>query len=160
MEQDLVTLTADIVAAHVANNNVAIGDLGQLIKNVHGALSRLQEPPTPPEPERKKALVSMRASVKPDYLVCLECGSRHKMLKRHLSTAHDMTPARYRADHELPATYPMVAPNYSERRRALAHAIGLGRKPRGSRKGSGGKGASEKGGGARRAPAQQGSPGS
>lgn len=127
-QQDLVSLTADIVAAHVANNNIAIGDLPTLIQNVHGALAGLQEAPAEPEPEPKNALVSVRASVKLDYLVCMECGRKHKTLKRHLSTAHDMTPDQYRADYGLPASYPMVAPNYSEERRAMAHKIGLGRK--------------------------------
>ena len=127
-EEDLVTLTADIVSAHVANNNVAVGDLGYLINNVHGALAALNKPPGPAEPERKKALVSVRASIKPDYLVCMECGRKQKTLKRHLATAHGMTPDQYRADYGLPATYPMAAPNYSEQRRALAKSLGLGRK--------------------------------
>ena len=127
-EEDLVALTADIVSAHVANNNVAVGDLGNLIQNVHGALAALNEPPAAPEPERKKALVSARASVKPDFLVCLECGARQKTLKRHLAVAHGVTPDRYRAEHGLPASYPMTAPNYSEQRRALAKSLGLGRK--------------------------------
>lgn len=127
-EEELVTLTADIVSAHVANNNVAVGDLAGLIRNVHGALAALQAAPAEAAPEPKKAAVSVRASVKPDYLVCMECGSRQKMLKRHLSSAHGMTPAQYRADYGLAADYPMVAPNYSESRRALAHSIGLGRK--------------------------------
>jgi len=129
MEQEhLISLTADVVAAHVANNNVSVGDLSTLIQNVHSAFAALQETASEPEPEQKKALVSPRASIKPDYLICMECGSRQKMMKRHLSVAHKLTPAQYRADYGLPATYPMVAPNYSEQRRALAHSIGLGRK--------------------------------
>jgi|SRR5438309_4343389 len=127
-QQDLVTLTADIVAAHVSNNNVGVGGLGNLIENVHRALAALASPPPAAEPEKKKPAVSIRASVKPDYLVCMECGSRHKLLKRHLATAHGMTPQQYRADHGLPADYPVVAPNYSEARREFAHSIGLGRK--------------------------------
>lgn len=125
--EDLVSLTADIVAAHVANNNVAVGDVGALVAKVHEALSGLGRPEEAPIPE-KRALVSVRASVKPDYLVCMECGSKQKMLKRHLTTAHELTPQQYRADHGLPRDYPMVAPNYSEQRRALAQSIGLGRK--------------------------------
>lgn len=128
-EEDLVTLTADIVSAHVANNHVSVGDIADLIGNVHGALAALGEAPAPEEPERKKALVSVRASIKPDHLVCMECGRRQKTLKRHLAIAHGMTPDQYRADYGLPATYPMVAPNYSEQRRALAKSLGLGRKP-------------------------------
>lgn len=148
MEQEqIVTLTADIVAAHVANNNVAIGDIANLIASVHGALARLQEPPAPAEPEKKKGLVSVRASVKPDHIVCMECGRKQKMLKRHLATAHGRTPDEYRSDYGLPASYPMVAPAYAERRRALAHAIGLGRKPKG------GKGKGRRSGGSRKGAA-------
>jgi predicted transcriptional regulator len=135
-QEDLITLTADIVSAHVSNNNVGVGDLGNLIQSVHASLQGLGAPEVMSEPEPKKALVSIRASIKPDYLVCMECGSRQKMLKRHLTTAHGMTPGQYRGDYGLPDTYPMVAPNYSEQRRALAHSIGLGRKqPAGSRGG-------------------------
>lgn len=135
-EEDLVALTADIVSAHVSNNNVAVGDVANLIQSVHGALAALKEPLEEAEPERKKALVSARASIKPDYLVCMECGARQKTLKRHLATAHGMTPNQYRADYGLPASYPMVSPNYSEQRRALAKSIGLGRK--GGRRKTGG----------------------
>lgn len=141
-EEDLVTLTADIVSAHVANNNVAVGDLPNLIQSVHGALAALGQPATEPEPERKKALVSARASIKPDFLVCMECGARQKTLKRHLAVAHGMTPDQYRADHGLPASYPMTAPNYSEQRRALAKTIGLGRKGGRRKAGGGAKGRS------------------
>lgn len=126
-QEQLVSLTADIVAAHLTNNTVAIGDVANLIQQVHGSLSRLgQEKPA--EPQAKSPMVSVRASVKPDYLVCMECGLKQTMLKRHLQTAHGMTPEQYRADYGLPRDYPMSAPNYSERRRTLAMAIGLGRK--------------------------------
>lgn len=127
-DEDLVTLTADIVSAHVANNHVAVGDLGHLIRSVHGALAALGQPSAPAAPERKTPLVSVRASIKPDYLVCMVCGARHKMLKRHLARAHGLTPDQYRADYGLPGTYPMSAPSYSEQRRAIAKALGLGRK--------------------------------
>ena len=127
-EEDLVALTADIVSAHVANNAVAVGDLGNLIQSVHGALAGLGAPAAEALAKRKKALVSVRASIKPDFLVCMECGARQKTLKRHLAVAHGMTPDRYRAEYRLPATYPMTAPNYSEQRRALAKSFGLGRK--------------------------------
>jgi predicted transcriptional regulator len=133
-KEDLVSLTADIVAAHAANNNIAVGDIPNLIQNVHGALARLGEAPAEPEPERKKALVSVRASIKPDHLVCMECGRKQKTLKRHLATAHGMIPDQYRADYGLPADYPMVSPDYSQQRRAMAHAIGLGRKAQGSKR--------------------------
>ena len=125
---ELTALTADIVSAHVGNNAVAIGDLPQLIRNVHDALAGLAFPPAEPVAELVPA-VSIRQSVKPDYIVCLEDGKKLKMLKRHLMTAYDLTPDEYRAKWGLPADYPMVAPNYAESRRQLAKSIGLGRKP-------------------------------
>ena len=126
--EQLVQLTADIVAAHVANNNVAVGDVGNLVQRVYEALSGLEKPSTESQQEEKTPVVSVRASIKPDYIVCMECGAKQRMLKRHLMTAHQMTPEQYRTDYALPREYPMVAPNYSEQRRALAHSIGLGRK--------------------------------
>jgi predicted transcriptional regulator len=128
-EQDdtLITLTADIVAAHVSNNSVAVSDMPMLIGNIHQALAGLGGSAPAPEPVATPA-VSVRASVKPDCIVCLEDGKKMKMLKRHLSTDHGMTPADYRAKWGLPKDYPMVAPNYAETRRALAIKIGLGRK--------------------------------
>ena len=125
-QSNLITLTADIVAAHVSNNNVAISDMPQLVQRVHDALSSLG---TEDEaPKAKTPVVSMRASIKPDYIVCMECGRKQKTLRRHLMTAHGMTPEQYRKDYGLPDTYPLTAPNYSERRRQMAMAIGLGRK--------------------------------
>ncbi len=133
MNETLITLTSDIVAAHVSNNSVAVDELSVLINNVYGALAGLGAPApaaeTPPEPA-----VSIRASVKPDHIVCLEDGKKLKMLKRHLMTHYNMTPEQYRARWNLPADYPMVAPNYAEKRRELAKKIGLGRKP-GARRG-------------------------
>jgi predicted transcriptional regulator len=118
-DDTLITLTADIVAAHVSNNSVAVNDLPQLIQNVHGALAVLTGAGAAAEakPEPK---VPIRSSVKPDYIVCLEDGKRLKMLKRHLMTNHEMTPADYRQKWGLSADYPMVAPNYAEQRRTLA----------------------------------------
>ncbi len=128
-EETLVTLTADIVAAHVSNNSVGINDLPALIANVHGALASLSEPALVEEVKPEPA-VSVRASIKPDYIVCLEDGKKLKMLKRHLMTHYQMTPADYRAKWGLPSDYPMVAPNYAAQRKELAHKIGLGHKPR------------------------------
>ncbi|MGQ3101738.1 MAG: transcriptional regulator [Alphaproteobacteria bacterium HGW-Alphaproteobacteria-17] len=125
----LVTLTADIVAAHVSNNSVAISDLSLLINNVHAALSGLGDAPV--VEEKPVPAVSVRSSVKPDYIICLEDGKKLKMLRRHLMTHYGMTPDDYRTKWGLPADYPMVAPNYAEKRRALAKAIGLGTKGRG-----------------------------
>ena len=128
LQEMLVTLTADIVAAHVSNNSVAVSDLPLLIQNVHGALAGLSQPDEVASVKQEPA-VSIRASIKPDYIVCLEDGKKLKMLKRHLMTHYGMTPEDYRAKWGLPADYPMVAPNYAEQRRTLAHKIGLGRKP-------------------------------
>ncbi|WP_448538956.1 MucR family transcriptional regulator [Sphingobium yanoikuyae] len=128
-EETLITLTADIVAAHVSNNSVGINDLPALISNVHGALATLNEPAVVEEVKPEPA-VSVRASVKPDYIVCLEDGKKLKMLKRYLMTNYQMTPADYRAKWNLPSDYPMVAPNYTIQRKELAHKIGLGRKQR------------------------------
>ena len=125
--ETLLSLTADIVAAHVANNTVAAGDLPAMIGNIYQALSTLGSAPEAKSAEPQPA-VSVRASVKPDYLICLEDGKKLKMLKRHLMTHYQMTPADYRAKWKLPADYPMVAPNYAAQRRSLAHQIGLGRK--------------------------------
>ena len=127
---DLLTLTADIVAAHVGNNSVAISDLSLLIANVHSALSALSHPAEKPE-EPLVPAVSIRSSVKPDYIVCLEDGKKLKMLRRHLMTHYGLTPEDYRAKWGLPADYPMVAPSYAEKRRVLAKEIGLGTKGRG-----------------------------
>lgn len=126
----LVTLTADIVAAHVSNNSVAISDIPLVIRSVHDALAGLA---TKAEPavEPQQPAVSVRASVKPDHIVCLEDGKKMKMLRRHLATDHDMTPDEYRAKWNLAKDYPMVAPNYAESRRELAKQIGLGTKGRG-----------------------------
>lgn len=132
MQETLITLTADIVAAHVSNNSVAVSDLPQLISNVHNALKGLGGPVAEPEVKQEPA-VSIRASIKPDYIVCLEDGKKLKMLKRHLMTHYKMTPEQYRAKWNLPADYPMVAPNYAEQRRSLAKKIGLGTKRRKSR---------------------------
>ena len=134
MKETLITLTSDIVAAHLSNNNVEVEAVPGLITNVYGALSGLgdaeEEEEVRPEPA-----VSIRASIKPDYIVCLEDGKKLKMLKRYLRTNYDMTPEEYRARWGLPSDYPMVAPNYAEKRRDLAKKIGLGRKPGSGRKG-------------------------
>ena len=129
LNETLITLTADIVSAHVSNNSVAVNDLPQLIANVHNALNALgakpEEAPARPEPA-----VSIRSSIKPDYIVCLEDGKKLKMLKRHLMTAYGLTPEAYRTKWGVRPDYPMVAPNYAEQRRTLAKKIGLGTKRR------------------------------
>jgi predicted transcriptional regulator len=131
-EDTLLTLTADIVAAHVSNNSVAVNDLPNLIQNVHAALSGISQTSSAPEP-KPEPKVSIRSSVKPDYIVCLEDGKKLKMLKRHLMTHYNMTPEQYRQKWGLSPDYPMVAPNYAEQRRTLAKSIGLGTKRRRTR---------------------------
>lgn len=136
MQETLITLTSDIVAAHVSNNNVTVEDVPNLIQNVYGALAGLGGA-APVVESRPEPAVSVRSSVKKDHLVCLEDGKKMKMLKRHLMTDHGMTPDEYRARWGLSGDYPMVAPDYAEKRRDLAKKIGLGRKPgqkRGRRK--------------------------
>jgi predicted transcriptional regulator len=128
-EDTLLTLTADIVAAHVSNNSVAVNDLPNLIQNVHGALNGISGKSSAPEP-KPEPKVPIRSSVKPDFIVCLEDGKRLKMLKRHLMTHYNMTPDQYRQKWGLNSDYPMVAPNYAEQRRTLAKSIGLGTKRR------------------------------
>ena len=122
----ILSLTSEIVASHVSNNSVAVGELPPLIESVYTALTRLNNGMPVAQPRGEPA-VSVRASVKPDYIVCLEDGKKLKMLKRHLMTHYKLTPEAYRAKWNLPSDYPMVAPNYAERRRSLAKTIGLGR---------------------------------
>jgi predicted transcriptional regulator len=130
LSETLITLTADIVSAHVSHNNVALGEVSGLIRQVHAALAQLGEPAAPPPPERQDPAVSVRSSIKPDHIVCLEDGKKLKMLKRHLMTHYGLTPDQYRAKWGLAADYPMVAPNYAAQRRDLAMKIGLGTRPR------------------------------
>ncbi|WP_288412612.1 MucR family transcriptional regulator [uncultured Sphingomonas sp.] len=121
----LIALTADIVAAHVGNNTIDIAEIPTLIRSVHGALVGLGTTAEAPA-QRAEPAVPVRSSIKPDYIVCLEDGRKLKMLKRHLMTHYKLTPEQYRAKWNLPADYPMVAPNYAEQRRTLAKQIGLG----------------------------------
>ncbi len=126
LNETLIALTSDIVAAHVSNNSVAVSDLPLIINNVHSALSGLSGKAA--EQARPDPAVPIKSSIKPDYIVCLEDGKKLKMLKRHLMTHYGMTPDEYRVKWGLPSNYPMVAPNYAEKRRELAKAIGLGKK--------------------------------
>jgi predicted transcriptional regulator len=126
--ETLITLAADIVGAHVSNNSVAMADVPGLIQTVFGSLQSAIHPSAPVE-ERPEPAVSVRASVKPDAITCLECGAKFKMLKRHLTADHGTTPAQYRERWNLNSDYPMVASNYSATRKELALKIGLGRKP-------------------------------
>ena len=128
----LISLTTEIVAAHVSNNMVAVGDVPELIEKVHGSLAKLAG--SGQAEEKLEPAVSVRASIKPDYIVCLEDGKKLKMLKRHLMTHYNMTPDEYRQKWGLSPDYPMVAPNYAEQRRQLAKKIGLGTKAKRGKK--------------------------
>lgn len=133
----LVTLTADVVSAYLSNNGIEAAALPGLIGSVYTALKDAGEPVQPVVTDKLTPAVSVRSSVKPDSITCLECGSKAKMLKRHLRTDHEMTPEEYKARWSLPKDYPLVAPSYAETRKQLAVKIGLGRKPgqkRGGRK--------------------------
>ena len=125
---NFIELAADIVSAYVSNNATSAADLPGLIAQVHSALQRVSTTSTEAVAEPTKPAVSVKKSMTPDYLICLEDGKRLKMLKRHLMTHYNMTPDQYRQRWGLAADYPMVAPNYAEQRRTLAKSIGLGTK--------------------------------
>jgi predicted transcriptional regulator len=127
-DTDYLALAAQIVSAHVGHNATPAIELPALIQTVHAALTALGNAAAAEAPRAEPA-VPIKKSVFPDYIVCLEDGKKLKMLKRHLQTAYGMTPDQYRTKWGLPATYPLVAPNYAEHRSALAKSIGLGRKP-------------------------------
>jgi predicted transcriptional regulator len=124
--QDVLSLTAEIVAAHVSNNTVPLADLPALIQQVFQTLSAIGTGEA--QPPRPEPAVPIKKSVMPDYIVCLEDGKKLKMLKRHLNTAYNMTPEKYRERWGLPSDYPMVAPNYAKQRSQLARELGLGTK--------------------------------
>lgn len=125
IDHPLTAITADIVAAYVANNNVPVPSLPDLIGQVHAALHRAAGT-AEPEPEPLNPAVPVKKSVTPAWIVCLEDGKRFKSLKRHLRTSHGLSPEEYRARWGLPNDYPMVAPNYSAARSAMAKDLGLG----------------------------------
>ena len=126
MEHQIITLTADIVSAHVANNDVAANQLGGLIRAVHDMLATVDQ--IPADPIKAEPAVAVKKSVFADHILCLDCGQSFKMLKRHISTDHQMTPEQYRAKWDLPPAYPMVAAEYAATRSKLAKDNGLGRK--------------------------------
>ena len=123
-----VALTAQIVAAFLSHNAVAIADLPGVIQLVHRALSDVAAPTPAPVAEKLVPAVPVKKSVTPDYIVCLEDGKKLKMLKRHLSSTYNLTPDAYRTKWGLPPDYPMVAPNYAAQRSSLAKAAGLGQR--------------------------------
>ena len=121
-----IDLTANIVSAYLSNNPTPASEIPALISQVHAALQRVSTGRTEAPQEPAKPAVSIKKSVAPDYLVCLEDGKRFKSLKRHLRTQYNMTPEQYRDKWGLPADYPMVAPNYAVARSQLAKKMGLG----------------------------------
>lgn len=123
---EFVAWAADIVSAYVRNNSVQASDLPALIHAVHGALTRVGPAPVEAPAEPAKPVVSIKKSVTPDYIICLEDGKRFKSLKRHLRTSYNLSPEQYREKWGLPSDYPMVAPNYAAARSELAKASGLG----------------------------------
>jgi len=127
---EIIELTTEIITAYVSNNPVPAGELSGLISEVHTILSGLMPGAAPvAEPaEKPTPAVPVKKSITPDYIVCLEDGKKFKSLKRHLMTHYGLTPEEYRAKWDLPADYPMVAPNYAAARSALAKEMGLGRK--------------------------------
>lgn len=126
---ELLSLTSEIVAAHVRNNSVALADLPQLIEQVYRSLATVGAEPAA-APERPQPAVPIKKSVTADFIICLEDGKKLKMLKRHLMTSYNLTPEEYRERWSLPPDYPMVAPNYAKQRSSLAKEIGLGTRSR------------------------------
>ena len=126
-EPDIRRWAVDIVAAYVSSNTLPATQLPELINSVIRAIATVEEQAVAPKAEPPRPPVSIRRSVTPDYIICLEDGRKLKMLKRHLRTTYNMSPADYRAKWGLPAEYPMVAPNYAARRSEYAKKLGLGR---------------------------------
>jgi predicted transcriptional regulator len=127
---NFIELTAGIVSAFVSNNSVAAGDIPALINQVHSALLRVSSGAKDASAEPLKPAVSVKKSITPDYIVCLEDGKKFKSLKRHLRTQYNVTPEQYREKWGLPPDYPMVAPNYAAARSKLAKDMGLGQQRR------------------------------
>jgi predicted transcriptional regulator len=125
-----IELTADIVSAYVSNNSVSANEIPNLINQVHAALLRVSGGPSEAQAEPLKPAISVKKSITPDYLVCLEDGKKFKSLKRHLRTQYNMTPEQYREKWGLTPDYPMVAPSYAAARSQLAKQMGLGQQRR------------------------------
>ena len=127
-KEEILRLAVDIVAAYVSRNQTPTGQVPEVIHTVFDSFGSLDDASGESRARTPKPAVSIRRSVTPDFIVCLEDGKKLKMLKRHLRTAFNLTPGEYRAKWNLPPDYPMVAPNYSQRRSQFAKDIGLGRK--------------------------------
>lgn len=125
----ILKMTAEVVASYVGNNPISHEQLPDLITSVHRSFQSVEQPQAAEPEEPKKPAVSIRKSITPEFLICLEDGKKLKMLKRHLRTTYSLTPEEYRAKWNLPSDYPMVAPNYAAQRSQFAKKIGLGRRP-------------------------------
>lgn len=128
---DFIALAADVTSAYVSNNTLTLDDVPNLLTKVYTTMvalsnGRLAPPAASPPAEKPKPAIPVKDSVHPDHIVCLEEGLHFRSLRRHLGTSHNMTPEQYRAKWDLPADYPMVAPNYAEARSEMAKKIGLG----------------------------------
>jgi predicted transcriptional regulator len=126
-EEELLRMTTDVVAAYVSNNTLPTAQLAEVINAVYSSLKSLEGQVARVQPEPLKPAIPIRKSVTPEFLICLEDGKKLKMLKRHLRSTYNMTPDEYRSKWGLAPDYPMVAPNYAERRSEFAKKIGLGR---------------------------------
>jgi predicted transcriptional regulator len=129
-KESFIELTAEIVSAYVSNNTVLAADIPGLINQVHAALSRVSGKSGEAAAEPLRPAVSLKKSLTPEYIICLEDGKKFKSLKRHLRTQYNMTPEQYREKWGLGADYPMVAPNYAAARSQLAKQMGLGQQRR------------------------------
>jgi len=126
-DEDVLRLSVEIVASYLANNSATPGSIPELIRSVHGSLTKVGQPESAPVLEKQKPAVPIGRSITQDYIVCLEDGKRLKMLKRYLRSRYNLTPDEYRRKWGLPPDYPMVAPAYASRRSEFAKQIGLGR---------------------------------
>ena len=133
-EVSLAPLTTEIVSAYVSHNQIAIAELADLISAVAGQLGRIGPAPEQPAEAKPAPAVPVRRSVQPDYLVCLVCVKKQKLLKLHMAVEHSLTPDKYRETFGLASDYLMASPNYTQRRRELALKIGLGRPKKPARK--------------------------
>jgi predicted transcriptional regulator len=124
---NIAELTTEIVAAYVSHHKLQVPDISDVISAVGTELASLGTEAEPSASEKPKPAVSVRRSLRPDHLVCLICGKKQKLLKRHLATEHELPPNQYRETFGLKSDYPMAAPNYAQQRRELALSIGLGR---------------------------------
>lgn len=127
-QTELLNLTTEIVSAHLSNNTVESSEIPEIIEKVYKTLSSIQSDAPLSLIDRPQPAVPIKRSITPDYIICLEDGKKLKMLKRHLKTAYNMSPEQYRERWNLPADYPMVAPNYAKKRSKLAKDIGLGKR--------------------------------